>query len=352
MPTREVNTNVYKGGIPKPLPKDVTYADVIKALPKEVFHKDMVKAWTTVVVTVATVAFAQYVIAVCPWYVLPFAWAFAGTAWTGFFVIGHDCGHLSFGRDHLTNDIVGILSFLPFFYPFESWRIKHNFHHNNTNKLHVDNAWQPFQTDYYSSAPELERTIMRLIKGPLFFVASVGHWIKEHFFLSTFTPEQQPKVKTSLLAVYAAMAVFLPFMLYNFGVWGLVKHWFIPCFLGMHFWLSTFTMIHHTLPHIPFLPEGEWSDVQARLTFTVHCDYPYWIEYLCHHINVHVPHHVSTGIPSYNLRKAHEALKSKYGKYMSETVFGWELVKDVITTCHLYDREECYVPFDQEKKKM
>ena len=62
-------------------------------------------------------------------------------------------------------------------------------------------------------------------------------------------------------------------------------------------------------------------------------------------------HLVSTGIPSYNLRKAHEALKSKYGKYMTETVFGWELLKDVITTCHLYDKEECYVPFDQEKKQ-
>lgn len=37
MPTREVNTNVYKGGIPKPLPKEVTYNDVIKALPKEVW---------------------------------------------------------------------------------------------------------------------------------------------------------------------------------------------------------------------------------------------------------------------------------------------------------------------------
>lgn len=50
-------------------------------------------------------------------------------------------------------------------------------------------------------------------------------------------------------------------------------------------------MVHHTLPHLPFLPEGQWSDVQARLTMTVHCEYPQWIEFLCHHINVHIPHH-------------------------------------------------------------
>ena len=84
---------------------------------------------------------------------------------------------------------------------------------------------------------------MRLVKGPLWFVASVGHWIKEHFFLSTFTPEQQPKVKQSLAAVYIGMAVFLPFMYFNFGLWGLVKHWFIPCFLGMHFWVISIVII-------------------------------------------------------------------------------------------------------------
>jgi len=80
---------------------------------------------------------------------------------------------------------------------------------------------------------------------------------------------------------------------------------------------------------------------------TVHCEYPWWVEFLTHHINVHIPHHVSTGIPSYNLRKAHEALKVTYGKYLHEAVFGWDLIKDIITNCHLYDASECYVPFSE-----
>ena len=40
---------------------------------------------------------------------------------------------------------------------------------------------------------------------------------------------------------------------------------------------------------------------------------PRWIEVLCHDINVHVPHHVSVGVPSYNLRQAHAALKRSLG---------------------------------------
>jgi omega-6 fatty acid desaturase (delta-12 desaturase) len=344
--SREVNFKVYTNGIPKPLPDTITLSDVIKSMPKEVFQKNMWKAWSNVLITILAVALSEWFIMISPWYLLPFAWAFAGTAYTGFFVIGHDCGHFSFARSHLLNDIVGILSFLIFFYPFESWRIQHNLHHNNTNKLHVDNAWQPFQQDYFNKASPSERSIMTLIKGPFWYFASIGHWIKEHFFLSSFEEKQLNKVKISLAVVYIAAAIFFPTMLYNVGIWGLVKYWFIP-FLGYHFWMSTFTMIHHTLPHIPFLPEEKWSDVKARLTMTVHCEYPYWIEFLTHHINVHIPHHVSTSIPSYNLRMAFNSLKVTYGKHLQETVFCWELLKDVITTCHLYDEKEIYIPFSE-----
>jgi fatty acid desaturase len=50
------------------------------------------------------------------------------------FVIGHDCGHRSFHKNNLVEDIVGTLMFMPLIYPFEPWRIKHNHHHAHTNK--------------------------------------------------------------------------------------------------------------------------------------------------------------------------------------------------------------------------
>lgn len=331
------------------LPSNITLNDVIKTMPKEVFHKDMFKAWMNVFVTVFFCALSVVLISVSPWWLLPVAWFFAGTAFTGCFVIGHDCGHLSFARSHWLNDAVGITVFLPLMYPFESWRIQHNFHHNNTNKLHVDNAWQPFQADYYSKAPLLERFTMEIVKGPLYWIASVFHQIKTHFFPSQFLPSQQYKVKFSIACVFIFASLFFPYMLANFGVWGLMKYWFVP-WLGFHFWMSTFTMVHHTLPFLPFLPEDQWNDAQARLNLTVHCEYPQWIEFLCHHINVHIPHHVSTGIPSYNLRKAHNALKGSWDRYMNETSFGFQLLKDITTNCHLYHEEECYVPFSAEKQ--
>lgn len=38
------------------------------------------------------------------------------------------------------------------------------------------------------------------------------------------------------------------------------------------------------------------------------------IEILCHDINVHIPHHISPRIPSYNLRAAHKSIQENWGK--------------------------------------
>ena len=38
------------------------------------------------------------------------------------------------------------------------------------------------------------------------------------------------------------------------------------------------------------------------------------MEFLTHDISVHVPHHVNSKIPWYNLRKANDSLKANWGQ--------------------------------------
>jgi omega-6 fatty acid desaturase (delta-12 desaturase) len=145
----------------------------------QVFQINEARAWSAVLVSIASMSACLYLISVAPWYLLPFAWALAGTAFTGvsaaagprvraartraapaphalpggsrspptppaqFFVVGHDCGHRSFSSNKLLEDIVGTLMFMPLIFPFEPWRIKHNQHHAFTNKLVDDTAWHP-----------------------------------------------------------------------------------------------------------------------------------------------------------------------------------------------------------------
>lgn len=322
--------------------------DIIKTLPREVFLKDRVKAWTMVAVNVLMVALGYFSLAISPWYLLPLAWVFTGTALTGFFVLGHDCGHRSFANRHWVNDIVGHLTFLPLIYPFHGWRIQHNYHHKHTNKMTEDNAWQPWLAESYDEANPALKWFYRLIRGRLWWIGSIAHWAVMHFDWRRFSGKEREQVKFSALFVIIGAAIGFPILIATTGITGLIKFWLMP-WLVYHFWMSTFTIVHHTMPDIAFHYPDEWHEATAQLTGTVHCDYPGWVEFLCHDINVHVPHHLSTAIPSYNLRKAHQVLREKWGPYLYETKFSWQLMKDIGDQCHLYSEVNGYQSFQEHE---
>nr|UDV78693.1 fatty acid desaturase 6.2 [Perilla frutescens] len=330
--------------IGEPLPDNVTLKDILDTLPKKVFEIDDAKSWKSVLISITSYALGIFMIAKAPWYLLPLAWAWTGTAITGFFVIGHDCAHKSFSRNKLVEDIVGTLAFMPLIYPYEPWRFKHDRHHAKTNMLEEDTAWLPVNPE------DLESSILRkaliYAYGPFRPWMSIAHWLRMHFDVKNFRPNEVNRVKISLACVFAFMAIGWPLMIYKTGIMGWIKFWLMP-WLGYHFWMSTFTMVHHTAPHIPFKSSDEWNAAKAQLNGTVHCDYPSWIEVLCHDINVHIPHHISPRIPSYNLRAAHKSLQENWGKYMNEASWNWRLMKTILTVCHVYDKEKNYAPFDE-----
>lgn len=49
----------------------------------QVFELNPIKAWSAIAITLTSVAASLYLISVSPWYLLPFAWFIAGTAFTG-----------------------------------------------------------------------------------------------------------------------------------------------------------------------------------------------------------------------------------------------------------------------------
>ena len=329
-----------------PLHADLRLRDILRTLPKECFQKDMKKAWMAVATNLLMVGLGYASIAIAPWFLLPIAWIFTGTALTGFFVIAHDCGHRSFAKRRWVNDLVGHVFLLPLLYPFHSWRILHNKHHDYTNKMDVDNAWQPFRPELYASLPKFTQLAYQGMRGRLWWLASIVHWAIMHFDPSRVAAKDRHKIKLSVAVVVVFAAIAFPLLIATLGIGGVVKFWLLP-WLVYHFWMSTFTLVHHTVPEIAFQEPDEWNAAKAQLTGTVHCDYPMWIERLCHQINVHIPHHLSTAIPSYNLRSAHQSLRENWGSYLYECRFSWSLMKTITDECHLYDAEKGYLTFKE-----
>ncbi|MBF2076974.1 MAG: fatty acid desaturase [Synechococcales cyanobacterium T60_A2020_003] len=318
--------------------------DIIKTLPKECFEKDRRKAWAKVVLSVTAVALGYLGIATLPWYFLPITWIFTGTALTGWFVIGHDCGHRSFAQRRWVNDLVGHIMFLPLLYPFHSWRLMHDHHHLHTNKMDVDNAWHPWREEVYLGESPVMQSLYRGFRGRLWWMASIAHWAVLHFQPSNFALRDRAKIRTSVAAVLIFSAILFPVLIATTGFWGVVKFWLMP-WLVYHFWMSTFTLVHHTAPDIQFYPTDDWNAVDSQLAGTVHCTYPKWIEVLCHDINVHIPHHLSVAIPSYRLRLAHESLRANWGEHLQEETFSWAMMKEIVDHCHLYHPENAYQSF-------
>ncbi|UBF25840.1 fatty acid desaturase [Kovacikia minuta CCNUW1] len=318
--------------------------DILKTLPKECFQKNKRKAWATALITLLMVGLGYLSLAVAPWFLLPIAWIFTGTALTGCFVVAHDCGHRSFAKRRWVNDWVGHLFMLPLIYPFHSWRIHHNYHHTHTNKMDEDNAWQPLRPEIYGDLGKLAQKAYQATRGWFWWAASIVHWAALHFDPTNFQPKDRPKIKLSVGVVLGFAAIAFPILLATTGPWGFVKFWLLP-WLVFHFWMSTFTLVHHTAPEVDFQEPDEWDAVKAQLSGTIHCEYPAWIEFLCHHINVHVPHHLSTAIPSYNLRMAHRSLQQNWGSYLHETRFSWSLMQRITDECHLYHAQNGYQSF-------
>ncbi|XP_057969788.1 omega-6 fatty acid desaturase, chloroplastic-like [Malania oleifera] len=331
--------------IGEPLPGNVTLKDIVETIPKKLYEIDHVKSLKALSFSVGTYALGLFMTSQAPWYLLPFAWALTGTAASGLFCIGHDCGHKSFWKNKLVEDIIGTLVFLPLIYPYEGWRFEHDRHHAKTNMLHEDSGWHPIWREDFETSP-LARKAMIYGYGLLRPWMTIAHWLMWHFDSSKFRPNEAKRVKLSVACVYAFMAIGCPLLIYETGVTGLINYWLMP-WLVFHFWMSTVTMIHHSSPHIPFKSPDEWNPVKAQFSGTTHCDFPYWIEEFLHHINVHLPHHLVPKIPSYNLRAAHESLRENWGKYISEANWNWRLMKMIMTECHVHNPEQNYVAFDE-----
>jgi acyl-lipid omega-6 desaturase (Delta-12 desaturase) len=319
---------------------------IIKSLPKECFDKNRTKAWTMLAVNILMVALGYVSLVFSPWYLLPLAWIFTGTALTGFFVVGHDCGHRSFSKRQWVNDLVGHAVFAPLIYPFHAWRIGHNYHHKHTNKLDYDNAWHPIRPEMFENSSKTWRVVLRtFLTNKLWWVGSVGHWALIHFDPNNFLEKDRPKIKQSITVVAIFAAIVFPSLIITTGIWGFIKFWLLP-WLVYHFWMSTFTYVHHTAPDVPFDKASKWDEAIAQLSGTIHCNYPGWVEFLCHDINVHVPHHISTAIPSYNLRLAYSSIKENWSEYLhDESNFSWSLMKQLTDECQLYKEDNGYLTF-------
>ncbi len=317
----------------------VTIGTIRDLIPKECHVIDPVRSWLTVLRVVVVMAVAQALLAqveltsgVALFYEIPAllaAWLFAGWAFTGVFVLGHDCAHMAFSERRWVNSLVGHLCLSAEFTGFHNWRIWHNYHHAKTQLRTEDPDWpeKMLTLPEYKKAALGEKAHVRLGFGtPLGLL--VGFWVGmfRRTFMQTMAPQIQlargakRELLFSSLFMVASVGAVSYGLVHYLGAFALIKYYYVPSFIAAAHG-AMLTYLHHTSADSLVFDKGTWTPLRGQVISTFNVRFPRVIEALWLDINIHLPHHLAPKIPWYNLRKAAEAIAEKAPGYYQERRF-------------------------------
>jgi omega-6 fatty acid desaturase (delta-12 desaturase) len=126
-------------------------------------------------------------LAISYWITLPLA-ILAGAFLIRVFIIFHDCGHGSFFKSKVANDIVGFITGMLTFTPYYHWRWEHAIHHasaGHLDKRGTGDVWTMTVQEYLESS-RWKRFSYRLARNPivLFVIAPIFLFLVSQRFVS------------------------------------------------------------------------------------------------------------------------------------------------------------------------
>lgn len=223
------------------------------------------------------------------------------------FIIFHDCGHGSFFRSRRANDIVGIITGILVFTPYYQWRHKHAIHHATSSDLDrrgTGDVWTMTVREYLD-APRRRRLAYRLTRNPvvLFGIApllllGVGHripWRKAD-------RRERSNVWWTNLAILG-MAALLSWLL-GLRAYLVMQATVLMISGSVGVWLF---YVQHQFEGAYWEHRDRWDYATAALHGSSFYKLPKVLQWFTGNIGFHHIHHLSPGIPNYNLEKCYRA---------------------------------------------
>ena len=226
------------------------------------------------------------------------------------FIFFHDCCHSSFFATPSANRLLGYISGILTFTPYENWRRSHGIHHATAGDLDrrgVGDVWT-MTVEEYLAAPRLKRLGYRLFRNPL-VMFGLGPAIIFLIANRFSSKGSKKKERNSVIITNIAILAIIIIASLTIGFWQyLLIQLSIMVFASiMGVWLF---YIQHQFEGVYWARHQVWDQLKAALEGSSYYKLPALLQWFTGNIGLHHIHHVNPRIPNYNLQQCFDSISA------------------------------------------
>ncbi len=232
--------------------------------------------------------------------------AAAAALYIRIFIFFHDCCHRSFFASSRLNSILGYVTGILTFTPYENWRLTHAIHHSTFGDLDrrgIGDVWT-MTVEEYLAAPMRKRLAYRLFRNPfiMFGIGPAFLFLVSNRFSCKVARKQEHKsvilTNLAVLAIFAAVSLSIGFRTYLLIQ---VPIMLIAGTLGV--WLF---YVQHQFEGVYWARHEHWDPIRVALEGSSLYKLPKVLQWITGNIGLHHVHHVRPAIPNYNLQQCYD----------------------------------------------
>jgi len=223
------------------------------------------------------------------------------------FIISHDCGHGSFFASKRANTIIGFITGVLSFTPYQQWRWEHARHHSTSGDLDkrgIGDVWTMTVQEYLESS-RWRRFCYRLARNPIILLVAGPLYLV--LIANRFTTKGIGKVER--LSVYGTNLCILLLAFSLIWTFGFQTYLWIQGTIILASGMSGVWLfyVQHQFEDVYWGRGDDWDFVSAALEGSSFYRLPRVLQWFSGNIGFHHIHHLSAKIPNYNLEACHNA---------------------------------------------
>jgi acyl-lipid omega-6 desaturase (Delta-12 desaturase) len=282
-----------------------SWRGVLDAYAKPRLGRSVLDLATSVVPYLALLVAMTFALRVSVW--LSLALVLPASAFlTRTLIVFHDCTHGSFMRSRRANDVLGAVLGVLVCLPYRSWQHEHAVHHATAGNLDRRGVGDvaTLTVSEFRALPAWRRISYRLYRSPL-VMFGLG-WLVVLVLKPRFVPRgARPRVRNSVLATNVVLALIVAALCLTVGwrTYLLVQGPVIVVSGAVGVWLF---YVQHQFEDTYWMAHSDWRYDHAALAGSSYLKLPGVLRFCTGNIGFHHVHHLSVGIPNYNLQAAHQ----------------------------------------------